>query len=136
MLYNIETGYGGMTKVSPRDIIIFVSSLFHISELQFPFLYTDRHAYLVHAQFYKDINQLENIINWKILQERDFRKDPEMPEKSERYQAETLIHNHVPVEAFKGIICYDNKVEKHVCTVCEQHKVAIPVHATSRWYFT
>jgi hypothetical protein len=136
MLYNIETGYGGITRVPPRDIIIFVSSLYHITELQLSFLYTDRHAYLAHAQYFDTIYQLPDVINWTILQLRDFKKDPENPEKSERYQAETLIYSHVPVSAFKGIICYDNDVREYVRTECEQRNVHIPIHATSRWYFT
>ena len=136
MLYNIETGYGGITRVSPRDIIIFVSDLYFLAELRLLFLYTDRHAYLAHAQYFDNIHQLPNVINWTILQQRDFRKDPENPEKSEKYQAETLIHNHVPVGAFKGIICYDNEVRGRVCTQCEQYNVRIPIHATNRWYFT
>lgn len=136
MLYNIETGYGGMNRVSPRDIIIFVSKFVHLMKLQLPVIYTDRHAYLSHAQFFSNIDQLEGVINWRILQNRDFKKDPEDPEKSERYQAETLIHYHVPIDAFIGIICYNNNIKKEVHSECERYNVQMPIHATQRWYFT
>jgi hypothetical protein len=60
------------------------------------FLFTDRHAYLAAAQFHDGFDDL-NQIDWPILQARDFRRDVEDPGKIERYQAEALIHQHMPV---------------------------------------
>src|SRR6266566_128038 len=105
MLYNIKTGYAGMKKLPMSDIVILVSSLRILAAQSIPFVFTDRHAYLQTASFFPDLSHLDRI-PWALLQARDFRRDPEHPEKMERYQAEALIHQHLPVAALAGIVCY------------------------------
>lgn len=46
-------------------------------------------------------------IDWDGLRRRDFKRDPEDPSKVERYEAEALVHRHVPIGALHGIACYD-----------------------------
>ena len=61
MMYNIKTGWGGIRKRDNHEIVIMVSSLHRLTERSVPFLFTDRHAYLVAAQFYSDVTQLDQI---------------------------------------------------------------------------
>ncbi len=98
MMLNIKTGYNGITKRKNSDIIIFASSAYKISEMNIKFVFTDRHAYLAAANFYSNLNNLSHI-DWKILQNRDFKRDNEDPGKMERYQAEFLVYKSLPVEA-------------------------------------
>ena len=56
----------------------------------------------------------------KILQNKDFKRDPDDPEKLERYQAEALVYNNIPVEAFIGIVCYTDTVELSLSTRYQQ----------------
>lgn len=72
-----------------RDIVILVSSLHELTQQGVPFLITDRHAYLETAQFWNDLTDLSRL-DWKILQARDFQRDPHDLGKFERYQAEAL----------------------------------------------
>jgi hypothetical protein len=119
MFLNIKTGF----KVPKRpldEIVIFVSSLPELRRKRVPFLFTDRHAYLVTAQFSDDLRLL-NQIDWDRLRRRDFQKDPEDPAKVERYQAETLIHQHLPVDAMLGIACYNNSVRDQVQGAADAH---------------
>jgi hypothetical protein len=88
MMYNIKTGRGGVRKRGNQEIVILVSSLHRVAQLQLPFLFTDRHAYLKTAQFFSDLGDLAKI-DWQILQRRDFKHDPENPGKFEQYQAGT-----------------------------------------------
>ncbi len=104
MMLNIRTGYGGVMKVPNEEIVIFVSSLHRLEELNRGFVFSDRHAYLLNAQFYNELPDLTNI-DWTILQNRDFRRDPDDPAKIERYQAEALVHQYLPVEAIIGVAC-------------------------------
>src|SRR6266536_807819 len=108
MLLNIKTGYGGMKQTPMSEIAILVSSLHSVAKLGKRFVFTDRHAYLATAEYYQDIADLKKI-DWKILQTRDFKKDPDKPEKFERYQAEALIHRGLGVNALAGIACRDAK---------------------------
>lgn len=87
MMYNIKTGWGGIRQRNNDEIVIMVSSLRTLQTRKIPFLFTDRHAYLVAAQFYSDVARLDQI-DWDMLQRRDFRNDRDDPSKKERYQAE------------------------------------------------
>lgn len=134
MLLNIKTGYGGITKRSNSDIIIVASSLYRLEKLGAKFLFTDRHAYLNVAQFYSNLDDL-NKIDWGILQSRDFKRDPDDPGKFERYQAEALVHRHVPTEALLGIACYNDNVASSVTRLLQEKEVNMKVIAKPGWYF-
>ena len=104
MAYNIKTGYRGITQRPNADTAIFVTSLHRLAEHEIPFIFSDRHAYLRAAQFSTDLDDLPDFIDWDILQRRDFRYDGEDPEKTERYQAEALVHRRLPMSALSGVV--------------------------------
>jgi hypothetical protein len=131
MMYNIKTGRG-VPQRSMADIVILVSSLHHLDKLGVSFVFTDRHAYLAAAQFSANLDDLEDMIIWPVLQSRDFRKDD--ADKFEKYQAEALIHNHVPLNALLGIVCYDDTVKAALQAEAEQLNVAVKIAAQRKWY--
>lgn len=106
MLFNIKTGYGGVPNLPNDDNVTLVSSLRKVAELGLKFVFTDRHAYVQTASFFNSLDDLQRV-DWPLLQARDFRNDPEDPGKKERYQAEALIHRHLPVTALLGIVCHN-----------------------------
>ena len=112
MAYNIKTGRNVRQRPSD-EIVIFVSSLPTLRANGVNFVFTDRHAYLQTAQFSSDLAMLKEI-DWPILRRRDFRHNPEDPEKTERYQAEALVHGHLPVKSLLGVLCYSDTVTKKV----------------------
>jgi hypothetical protein len=61
MLLNINTGHHGIRRRGNDEIVILVSSLYTLQELDVPFLFTDRHAYLANADFSSDLSQLSRI---------------------------------------------------------------------------
>ena len=134
MLRNIHTGWGGIQKRPNEEIVILVSSLHHIAGLDLPFLFTDSHAYYQWADFYADLADLDKI-DWPLLQRRDFKRDPEDPAKFERYQAEALIHQHLPVAGLRGIVCYTEKLKQRIEQEIQARNLNLPVHARTGWYF-
>jgi hypothetical protein len=52
MLYNIKTGFQGLTRRPMSEIVIMVSSLHALARKGIPFVFTDRHAYLQLASFF------------------------------------------------------------------------------------
>lgn len=134
MLRNIHTGWNGIKQIPNADIIILVSSLHRVSELGLPFLFTDRHAYSGLATFYDDLIHL-NQIDWALLHHRDFKRDPEDPGKLERYQAEALVHQHVPLAALLGVVCYTDVVRAEIERRMQTLGVSLPVHTRPHWYF-
>jgi hypothetical protein len=134
MMYNIKTGYNGISRRSNSEIVILISSLHQLSRQGTPFLFTDRHARLKAANFYDDLARLD-AIGWANLQARDFRKDPDDPDKFHKYEAEALVYQHLPIDGLLGFGCYDTttaqSVEQQVCA----SGCGIRVHTNQRWYF-
>jgi hypothetical protein len=134
MLLNIKTGYNGITRRPNEDIVILVSSLHRLNELQVPFVFSDRHALLETVRFSADIADLDRI-DWKILQERDFKRDLNDLQKMERYQAEALIFKRLPVEALLGVACYSATVGAQLETEIRTRRLNHRVLVQPTWYF-
>jgi hypothetical protein len=134
MLLNIKTGYGGIRKRANEEIVILVSSLYRLTDLKVPFLFSDRHAYLTSAQFSSDLADL-NRIDWPLLRSRNFKRDPEDPGKVERYQAEALVHQCLPVSALLGVGCYTEAMMSAAKKLVAERGLELKVTTTPKWYF-
>jgi hypothetical protein len=133
MLYNIKTGYSGVTRRAMDEIAILVSSLHKIENEGIQFVFTDRHAYLQTAEFYNNVEDLGHI-DWAGLQKRDFRRNPDDPGKVERYQAEALIHRSVPMGAVLGIICYRDQERTKIEADCGSLNLPLQVLCKPDWF--
>ena len=133
MLYNVITGYNDITQRSNDEIVILVSSLQTLVDLDRQFVFTDRHAYLNYANFYSDLTDLDKL-DWESLQARDFRRDPEDPGKFERYQAEALVYRHLPHDSLLGVACHSDAVKTEL-----EEQITLggqpPIKVRSDWYF-
>ncbi|WP_175652672.1 type II toxin-antitoxin system toxin DNA ADP-ribosyl transferase DarT [Pseudomonas sp. Marseille-P9899] len=133
MMKNIHSGWGVQQRPN-EEIVILVSSLYHLQSMDLRFIFTDAHAYPDWTGYYSDLQHL-NKIDWPLLQHRDFKRDPDDPRKMERYQAEALIHGHVPVAGLLGIVCYNETVKRGVDKEVQRCQLNLPVHARPGWYF-
>jgi len=134
MMKNIHSGWGGVQQRRNEEIVILVSSLHHIREQGIPFVFTDSHAYYQWANFYTDLSDLDKI-DWPILQQRDFKRDPDDPAKFERYQAEALIHRHCPISGILGIVCYTDVIKAELDQRLAKMGHSLSVYARKGWYF-
>lgn len=133
MMLNILTGRG-VTQYQKNDLVIFVASLRTIEKLGIKFLFTDRHAYFELANYFDDLEDLSKL-DWKLWQHRDFQRDPDAPEKMDRYQAEALIHRRLPIENIEGIVCYTNELELQIKELVNERGLSLKVIARPTWYF-
>ena len=133
MMLNIVTGRN-VKKVPCEEIVIFVSSLPHIASQGIPFVFTNQHAFALNAEYFPDLVHLDRI-DWHLLQSRDFKHDPDDPEKKERYQAEALIWKHVPVRALHGVCCYTTAVEQDLRVEVDRRGLSLKVAKQQSWYF-
>ena len=134
MLYNIKTGYGGTPHVPNEEIVIVVSSLHRVTELGVSFVFTDQHAYTATTQYFNDLGDLGSI-DWALIQSRDFKHDPEDPGKKERYQAEALIHHHLPIEGLLGMACHSQNAQERLQDDIAQRRMELQVVMRPAWYF-
>lgn len=105
MLYKITTGHGGTPRTPSAEIAILVVKLATFAAPARQFLVTDSHAYLQTAVFAGGVEGLARV-DWRLLQARDFKHSNDDPGKFDRYQAEALVHRHVPVECLAGIVTH------------------------------
>jgi hypothetical protein len=134
MMYNIYTGRGEVVKRRNEEICILVSTLHKVHQMGLPFVFTDRHAYPPLAKYFNSVDSL-NEIDWPLLQARNFKRNPDDPEQIERYQAEALIHNHLPVAGLVGIICYTDAVKSTLDQHIQARGLKMEVRVMPRWYF-
>lgn len=134
MMYNIKTGYGGVTQRRNADIVIFVSSIHRLQELGLPYLFTNQHAYAAATDYFSRPERLDRI-DWELLRSKNFKTDAEDPGKQLRYQAEALVHQRVPLEAILGIGCHDEAVRKMLDGQLAVHGIKMSVRSRPEWYF-
>lgn len=134
MFYNIHTGHNGIAKVKNENIVILVASLLDLEAHQIDFVYTDKHAYSVFANFYTDLNDLSEI-DWTILQERDFKRDSNDLQKVERYQAEALIYQNLPINQLTAIVCYSESVKQKIEHWLALEEISLTVVVRKEWFF-
>jgi hypothetical protein len=134
MMFNIKTGYG-VKQVPNDEIVIFVSTLPCVAAHGVQFAFTDQHAYPRMATYFTDLSQLDQV-DWTILQNRDFKHDPDDPGKKERYQAEALLWKYVPLAALQGVCCYTSEVQQQLRAEAEKRGLSFRVGLQSNWYFS
>ena len=133
MLHNIRTGWNNVTRRSPRELVFLVASLRALAGHRIPFVFSDRHAFLKFATFSTSVDDLDGL-GWGYWQQRDFSRDPENPEKFERYQAEALVHRHLPAERIDAIACSDESEQEYVAQMVHSHGHDIEVLYRRHWF--
>jgi|SRR5437588_2321097 len=133
MMYNIHTGYN-VQQVRNEEIVILISSLLRLSELGIPFVFTDQHAYPMMAQYFTDLDDL-NEVDWDLLNSRDFRHDPDDPGKKERYQAEALVWKHLPLGGLLGICSCSSAVDGWIKARLAERHLTQKTIIDNGWYF-
>jgi ssDNA thymidine ADP-ribosyltransferase, DarT len=134
MHYNIHTGYNGLKKMPKADLAFVVSSLPRVAELGIPFVFTNGHAFTQDTDFYNDLTNLD-VIDWALLRAGDFRRSEDDPSKLQRYQAEAMVHRHLPVEAILGIACSGDGPLAHLRSLPTPKSATVKLQALPNWYF-
>lgn len=134
MMYNITTGYGGVTRRQKSEIIIFVSSVHLLVEHRLPFVFTNGHAYMQEAEYFNQVEDLDKI-DWNLLQSRNFKRDPNDFSKQFRYQAEALVHRHVPIHAVRAIACYSDEVKHELEAQLQEYNTKLEIKVLPNFYF-
>src|SRR3546814_495863 len=134
MLYNIKTGYNGIAKRANEELVILVSSLHRLREMGRKFLFTNRHAYLRTAEYFDDLSRLDRI-DWPLLRSRNFQRNPDDPDKFARYEAEALVHQHLPIDALLGIACYNMATKAQIDQQSMERQISLDAIIRPGWYF-
>ncbi|SEH34302.1 protein of unknown function [Methylobacterium sp. 275MFSha3.1] len=134
MLLNIKTGRNGVIRRANEEIVILLTSLHIVARDGLPFLFTGGHASASGAEFFRDLADLD-VIDWGILRAKDFARDPEDPRKQERYMAEALVHQVLPVQSLRAIGCSCAATQDYAKTLVDQRNLRLPIALRPSWYF-
>jgi hypothetical protein len=133
MMFAIKTGWNGVQQHPPQDIVILVSSLHRIAAQGLTWLFTDTHANNSVVNYFNRLDDLPRL-DWRILQTRDFKRDPDDPSKFGRYQAEALVHGHCPLQGLSGIVCFDERGKMNVQQAVDAMGATLQVIKQPSWY--
>jgi len=133
MLYNIHTGVGVHQKPQ-RDIVYLVSTVERVHGAGLPFVFTDRHAYVANATYFSNPSDLTRL-DWALIRGRDFRRDPNRPDKMDLRAAEFLVHQQFPVEALAGVACFDDAQTDSIRAEVATRSLTMSVKTVRGWYF-
>jgi hypothetical protein len=134
MLFNIHTRRVVGVSATQREVVHLVSSVERVGETGTPFVFTDRHAYVANASFSADLEDLKHL-DWGLIRGRDFKRDPNRPDKLERRAAEFLLHQHIALAALLGIACHDDETCARIRMATAERRLDIPVEVRGGWYF-
>lgn len=133
MLMNILTGYNGVEKRAPKDIVFLVTSVPRLVQQRVTFVFTDGHAHMADTRFSTDPEQLDRI-DWDILRHSDFQLTSDDRDKGRRYQAELLVHRRVRAEALLGLACFNNAVKEELEEAVTAANLDLKVGVRDSWY--
>lgn len=136
MLLNIVTGIRQpvVRKRNKDELIVIRCLIEKLAELD-QFFFSDGQANVTSiSEHYNDLGDLDEI-DWPIIHRSDFKKDLDDPDKQRRYQAEFLVHYHVPVTHIESIHVYTEKAAKIVKIELAKTEHLLPIKVTKEYFF-
>jgi ssDNA thymidine ADP-ribosyltransferase, DarT len=136
MLYNIITGFREpVVKKLPKQDIIVIRCLIKDLSKNCKFFFTNGQANVrTPGAHYNDLSDLDDI-DWDIIQRSDFKRSAADTDKTRRYQAEFLVHEHVPVRLIESINVYNDKAKLIVQNEMAKTDLLIPVRIVTQYFF-
>ena len=119
----------------PRsEIVTIIAQLRRVREAGIDTIFTDQHAVSKTARYFSDFNDLANI-DWTILRDCDFKRDPDDPGKTLRYHAEALIHGSLPCAQIAGIGCRSENEKRTLERFGREAGMEIKIVIRPDWFF-
>lgn len=132
MLYNILTGVG-VPKVEPDKIIYLCCEIGDVTGKCERYFFTDGQANKAFTEHYADLKHLSDV-DWDVVLGEDFTKSGDI-DRPRRYQAEFLVHQHIPVECIREIIVFDEAKKMEIEKLQLDNSCEIPVRAVKKGYY-
>ena len=135
MLYNIVTGFRAplVPKLPKEQILVIRCLISDLAKLN-RFFFTDGQANTAITKHYTDLDYLGEI-DWDSIQKSNFSKSEDF-DRPRRYQAEFLVHGHVPVSSIQSLHVYNEKAAQYVKNELDKLGIInLQVHITPDYFF-
>lgn len=135
MLYTIHRGNVQGYTEGQRPIVHLVSMVETAIALNKPWAFTDGHAEIAISEFFDDLEQLAQVVDWDVMHSRYWNDTLEDNDRKRRRQAEFLVHEFFPWEAVSSIGVHNNTIRLQVEFALRNidHKPKIVVEPG--WYY-
>jgi hypothetical protein len=94
-----------------------------------------RNAVKDYASFSADIAQLDEYVDWVLMEQQMWNNTPSEPDRMERRMAEFLVYQHVPWDAFLGVATFDKARSEQAEQILASVGCSTRVEVRRRWYF-
>ena len=135
MLYIISKGDVPTYSGGQDDIVYLVTSTEKVVEERLYFVFTDRNAALRIADYGNDLQDLDDYVDWDLMEGRMWNNTDEELDRQERRMAEFLVHGQVPWSAFIGVAARDDDKCQQVEHVLASVGAKVLVTPRPEWYF-
>lgn len=135
MLYTIHKGNVQGYQNGQNPIIHLVMEIEAIANLNLAFAYTDGHAVMDYSDFYDNLDQLDSVIDWKLMKSNYWFDTKDDPNRKCRRQAEFLIHQFCPWTLIREIGVINNDIKIKVEKILQNYKHQPSVKIYPQWYY-
>lgn len=135
MLGSIHTGRVRSYRGGQEPIVYVVSHVDRVRELGLPAVVSDRNASLDLASFTDDLDEIDQFVDWPLMEQRAWNNTEGDPDRMERRMAELLVHQSLPWEAVIGVAAFDERRARQLEAILATVGVSTPVRVRRNWYF-
>lgn len=135
MLYIISKGDVPTYSGGQDEIVYVVTSIERVVAEHLRFVFTNRNAALDFARYGNDLQDLDDYVDWGLMEARMWNSTDDEPDRMERRMAEFLVHGHVPWSTFVGVAARTEEVCRQAENALGSVGGEIPVRPRPGWYF-
>jgi ssDNA thymidine ADP-ribosyltransferase, DarT len=135
MLYSIFRGNVSGYQEGQTPVIYFVCEAESILSKGIEFAFTDGHAIMGYSDFYHDLNALDEVIDWNLMQARYWHDTEDDPNRKCRRQSEFLVHQFCPWHLIREIGVINSQMKEKVEELLQNVNYCPPVEVYSSWYY-
>jgi len=135
MLYAIHKGKVEGYAQGQNPVIHLVAEAEAIEASDLAFAFTDGHAVMEYADFYDDLEALEFVIDWELMQSNYWFDTEEAPNRKFRRQAEFLVHQFCPWTLITEIGVINTTIQTQVRQILQNVNDQPPVRVYPNWYY-
>ncbi|MEX3743548.1 type II toxin-antitoxin system toxin DNA ADP-ribosyl transferase DarT [Lysinibacillus xylanilyticus] len=117
-----------------EPIIYLVSSIQELQKKKIDILFTDGQGNKNGTKYFDKISDL-TAIDWDIIDSWSWGDKPEDPDRKRKKQAELIVQDFVPIDAFTEIAVINEDMKRKVESILMNHNYSIPVVVRSNWYY-
>ncbi|MGV9724521.1 type II toxin-antitoxin system toxin DNA ADP-ribosyl transferase DarT [Nocardia beijingensis] len=135
MMYTIRGGNVASFTGSIYDLVYLRTTVEALIDSGKTPVFTDRNACLSICAFSCDLDDLDRMVDWPLMNARWWNNIPEDPQRMERRQAECLVHQFVPWSAFTEVGVYSDAHAQVIGSTLGSQGTIPPVLVRPDWYY-